>query len=148
MIFVTIIAKPTQLVEAQFQIMLFADKTNHSFNQRKNFSRNLHSSRANRFSFAHTGHQRHARSYSWNYYVEVLVVADARLRRYHDKNLENYVVTLLSIVSNKHKTQCNDNSLSVSLFPQVAAIYRHPSLEAALNIVLVRLIVLDHENVS
>lgn len=77
----------------------FTDKTNHSLNQRKNISRSLRSSHANRFSFAHTGHQRRRRSYSWDYFVEVMVVADARLRRYHDKNLENYIVTLLSIVN-------------------------------------------------
>ncbi|KRZ36996.1 A disintegrin and metalloproteinase with thrombospondin motifs gon-1, partial [Trichinella pseudospiralis] len=68
---------------------------------------------------------RYKRSYSREYFVELLVVADARMRLYHRHNLENYVLTLLSLV---------------------ATVYRHPSLEASLSINLVRLLIVDFEN--
>ncbi|KAL3982766.1 Thrombospondin type 1 domain family protein [Acanthocheilonema viteae] len=61
---------------------------------------------------------------SWDHYVEVLVVADNKMLLYHQNNLENYVLTL---------------------FSTVASIYRHPSLRAAINIIVTRLIVLKHE---
>ncbi|EJW75641.1 hypothetical protein WUBG_13445, partial [Wuchereria bancrofti] len=61
---------------------------------------------------------------SWDHYVEVLVVADNKMLLYHQNNLENYVLTL---------------------FSTVASIYRHPSLHAAINIIVTRLIVLKHE---
>ncbi|VDM15019.1 unnamed protein product [Wuchereria bancrofti] len=63
---------------------------------------------------------------SWDHYVEVLVVADNKMLLYHQNNLENYVLTL---------------------FSTVASIYRHPSLHAAINIIVTRLIVLKHETI-
>lgn len=44
--------------------------------------------------------------------------------RYHQGNLENYVLTL---------------------FSTVASIYRHPTLRASINIIVVRIIILKHE---
>uniref|UniRef100_A0AC35U444 Peptidase M12B domain-containing protein n=1 Tax=Rhabditophanes sp. KR3021 TaxID=114890 RepID=A0AC35U444_9BILA len=61
---------------------------------------------------------------SWDHYVEVLVVADFKMLQYHQNNLENYILTL---------------------FSTVASIYRHPSLRAAINIVVVRIIVIRDE---
>ncbi|KFD64519.1 hypothetical protein M514_11802 [Trichuris suis] len=68
---------------------------------------------------------RRKRSYSREYFVELLVVTDTRMRHYHRHNLENYVLTLLSIV---------------------ATVFRHPSLEASLSIHLVKLLIVDYEN--
>ncbi|CAD5226716.1 unnamed protein product [Bursaphelenchus xylophilus] len=64
---------------------------------------------------------------SWDYYVEVLVVADYKMLVYHQNNLESYVLTL---------------------FSTVASIYRHASLRASVNIIVVRVVVLKHENVG
>uniref|UniRef100_A0A1I7YLD8 Peptidase M12B domain-containing protein n=1 Tax=Steinernema glaseri TaxID=37863 RepID=A0A1I7YLD8_9BILA len=61
---------------------------------------------------------------SWDHYVEVLVVADYKMLVYHQGNLENYILTL---------------------FSTVASIYRHPSLKAAINIIVVKIIILKHE---
>ena len=36
---------------------------------------------------------------SWDHYVEVMVVADVKMLRYHGHNLENYVLTLFSTVN-------------------------------------------------
>ncbi|KAF8376545.1 gon-1, partial [Pristionchus pacificus] len=62
---------------------------------------------------------------SWDYHVEVLVVADAEMYRYHGASLENYLLTL---------------------FSTVASIYRHHSLRAAVNIVVVKILILKHEH--
>ncbi|GMT24056.1 hypothetical protein PFISCL1PPCAC_15353, partial [Pristionchus fissidentatus] len=62
---------------------------------------------------------------SWDYHVEVLVVADAEMYRYHGATLENYLLTL---------------------FSTVASIYRHHSLRAAVNIVVVKILILKHEH--
>jgi hypothetical protein len=56
--------------------------------------------------------------------VEVLVVVDYKMLIYHQQNLENYVLTL---------------------FSTVASIYRHQTLGAAVNIIVVRIIILKHE---
>uniref|UniRef100_A0AC35GT07 Peptidase M12B domain-containing protein n=1 Tax=Panagrolaimus sp. PS1159 TaxID=55785 RepID=A0AC35GT07_9BILA len=61
---------------------------------------------------------------SWDHYVEVLVVADNKMLKYHQGNLESYVLTL---------------------FSTVASIYRHPTLRASINIIVVRIIILKHE---
>lgn len=58
---------------------------------------------------------------SWDHYVEVLVVADYHMALYHQNSLENYILTL---------------------FSTVASIYRHPSLNAAINIVVVKILIL------
>ncbi|EYB82796.1 hypothetical protein Y032_0350g3208 [Ancylostoma ceylanicum] len=62
---------------------------------------------------------------SWDHYVEVLVVADSKMHEYHGYNLESYILTL---------------------FSTVASIYRHQSLRASINVVVVKIIILKHEN--
>lgn len=62
---------------------------------------------------------------SWDHYVEVLVVADSKMHEYHGYNLEGYILTL---------------------FSTVASIYRHQSLRASINVVVVKIIILKHEN--
>ncbi|PIO64423.1 thrombospondin type 1 domain protein, partial [Teladorsagia circumcincta] len=62
---------------------------------------------------------------SWDHYVEVLVVADSKMHEYHGYNLEAYILTL---------------------FSTVASIYRHQSLRASINVVVVKIIILKHEN--
>ncbi|VDM51778.1 unnamed protein product [Angiostrongylus costaricensis] len=62
---------------------------------------------------------------SWDHYVEVLVVADSKMHEYHELNLEAYILTL---------------------FSTVASIYRHQSLRASINVVVVKIIILKHEN--
>ena len=44
-------------------------------------------------------HSRHKRSMSWERNVEVLVVADYQMAGYHTTDLQHYVLTLMSIVS-------------------------------------------------
>uniref|UniRef100_A0A7E4W1Q7 Peptidase M12B domain-containing protein n=1 Tax=Panagrellus redivivus TaxID=6233 RepID=A0A7E4W1Q7_PANRE len=61
---------------------------------------------------------------SWDHFVEVLVVADFKMLLYHQGNLEAYILTL---------------------FSTVASIYRHPTLRASINIIVVRIIILKHE---
>ncbi|CAD6197895.1 unnamed protein product [Caenorhabditis auriculariae] len=62
---------------------------------------------------------------SWDHYVEVLVVADTKMYEYHGHSLEDYILTL---------------------FSTVASIYRHQSLRASINVVVVKIIILKHEN--
>ena len=38
---------------------------------------------------------------SWDYYVEMLVVADVKMHQYHGHELDEYVLTLFSTVSYK-----------------------------------------------
>lgn len=45
-------------------------------------------------------HSRKKRFLSYPRYVEVMVTADARMVQHHGRNLEHYVLTLMSIVSN------------------------------------------------
>uniref|UniRef100_A0A915JMY9 Peptidase M12B domain-containing protein n=1 Tax=Romanomermis culicivorax TaxID=13658 RepID=A0A915JMY9_ROMCU len=66
-------------------------------------------------------------SISHDFTVEVMVVADSYMKRYHGSNLQNYILSLMSIV---------------------ATVYKHPSLEASINVILVRLVVLDNEKVG
>ncbi|CAI5448985.1 unnamed protein product [Caenorhabditis angaria] len=62
---------------------------------------------------------------SWDHYVEVLVVADTKMYEYHGRSLEDYIITL---------------------FSTVASIYRHQSLRASINVVVVKIIVLKTES--
>ncbi|ETN76924.1 hypothetical protein NECAME_00449 [Necator americanus] len=57
--------------------------------------------------------------------TKVLVVADSKMHEYHGYNLESYILTL---------------------FSTVASIYRHQSLRASINVVVVKIIILKHEN--
>ena len=50
--------------------------------------------------FNHTRHRgRHKRSLSFERYVEVMVVVDREMAKYHGSDLHRYVLTLMSIVS-------------------------------------------------
>lgn len=44
-------------------------------------------------------HSRKKRFLSYPRYVELMVTADARMVQHHGRNLEHYVLTLMSIVS-------------------------------------------------
>ncbi|XP_039770670.1 A disintegrin and metalloproteinase with thrombospondin motifs 20 [Ornithorhynchus anatinus] len=67
---------------------------------------------------------RKKRFLSYPRYVEVMVTADAKMVRYHGRNLQHYILTLMSIV---------------------AAIYKDPSIGNLINIVIVKLIVIYNE---
>jgi hypothetical protein len=66
---------------------------------------------------------------SWDYHVELLVVADAKMLHKHrdEQRLRDYVMTL---------------------FSTVRSIYRHPSLYASVNIEVVKLIILRDASVT
>ncbi|KAJ1110188.1 hypothetical protein NDU88_007543 [Pleurodeles waltl] len=69
-------------------------------------------------------HRRTKRFLSYPRYVEVMVVADNRMRGYHGTNLQHYILTLMSIV---------------------ASIYKDPSIGNLINIVIVKLLVVQNE---
>ncbi|XP_026471997.1 A disintegrin and metalloproteinase with thrombospondin motifs 9-like [Ctenocephalides felis] len=59
---------------------------------------------------------RSKRSVSDNkYYIEVLVAVDRKMKLYHDTKLQNYVLTLMSIVSQIYKDASIGNSISIAL---------------------------------
>uniref|UniRef100_A0A670J9J6 ADAM metallopeptidase with thrombospondin type 1 motif 9 n=1 Tax=Podarcis muralis TaxID=64176 RepID=A0A670J9J6_PODMU len=68
--------------------------------------------------------RRTKRFLSYPRYVEVMVVADSRMVAYHGANLQHYILTLMSIV---------------------ASIYKDPSIGNLINIVIVRLEVIQNE---
>nr|XP_033782394.1 A disintegrin and metalloproteinase with thrombospondin motifs 9 isoform X3 [Geotrypetes seraphini] len=70
------------------------------------------------------GHRRAKRFLSYPRYVEVMVVADNRMVDYHGANLEHYILTLMSIV---------------------ASIYKDPSIGNLINIIVVKLVVIQNE---
>nr|XP_023647270.1 A disintegrin and metalloproteinase with thrombospondin motifs 20-like [Paramormyrops kingsleyae] len=67
---------------------------------------------------------RQKRFLSYPRYVELMVTADAKMTRHHGHNLENYILTIMSVV---------------------AAIYRDPSVGNLINITIVKLIVIHNE---
>ncbi|XP_041047780.1 A disintegrin and metalloproteinase with thrombospondin motifs 9-like isoform X1 [Carcharodon carcharias] len=69
-------------------------------------------------------HKRTKRFLSYPRYVEVMVVADSRMVEHHGANLQHYVLTLMSIV---------------------ATIYKDPSIGNLINIVVVKLIIINSE---
>lgn len=69
-------------------------------------------------------HKRTKRFLSYPRYVEVMVVADNRMVEHHGANLQHYVLTLMSIV---------------------ATIYKDPSIGNLINIVVVKLVVINSE---
>ncbi|XP_077790786.1 A disintegrin and metalloproteinase with thrombospondin motifs 20 isoform X1 [Podarcis muralis] len=69
-------------------------------------------------------HSRRKRFLSYPRYVEVMVTADARMVQHHGRNLQHYVLTLMSIV---------------------ATIYKDPSIGNQINIMIVKLIVVHNE---
>uniref|UniRef100_A0A670JF10 ADAM metallopeptidase with thrombospondin type 1 motif 20 n=1 Tax=Podarcis muralis TaxID=64176 RepID=A0A670JF10_PODMU len=69
-------------------------------------------------------HSRRKRFLSYPRYVEVMVTADARMVQHHGRNLQHYVLTLMSIV---------------------ATIYKDSSIGNQINIMIVKLIVVHNE---
>ncbi|XP_028666607.2 A disintegrin and metalloproteinase with thrombospondin motifs 20-like isoform X1 [Erpetoichthys calabaricus] len=67
---------------------------------------------------------RQKRFLSYPRFVEVMVTADTKMVRHHGHNLEHYILTLMSVV---------------------AAIYKDPSVGNLINIMVVKLIVVHHE---
>uniref|UniRef100_A0A8D0GRT1 ADAM metallopeptidase with thrombospondin type 1 motif 20 n=1 Tax=Sphenodon punctatus TaxID=8508 RepID=A0A8D0GRT1_SPHPU len=72
----------------------------------------------------HNSHSRKKRFLSYPRYVEVMVAADSKMVRHHGQNLQNYILTLMSIV---------------------AAIYKDSSIGNLINIMIVKLIVIHNE---
>ena len=62
---------------------------------------------------SNAAHSRHKRSMSWERNVEVLVVADYQMARYHGNDLQHYVLTLMSIVSSTFFTLATCNRWTV-----------------------------------
>ncbi|XP_053741370.1 A disintegrin and metalloproteinase with thrombospondin motifs 20 isoform X1 [Synchiropus splendidus] len=71
-----------------------------------------------------TSHHRRKRFLSYPRYVELMVTADAKMARHHGRNLEHYVLTIMSVV---------------------AAVYRDPSVGNLINVVVVKLVVIHDE---
>ncbi|XP_069484120.1 A disintegrin and metalloproteinase with thrombospondin motifs 20 [Ambystoma mexicanum] len=69
-------------------------------------------------------HSRTKRFLSYPRYVEVMVTADSKMVRHHGRNLQHYILTLMSIV---------------------AAIYKDPSIGNLINILIVKLVVIHNE---
>ncbi|XP_044307990.1 A disintegrin and metalloproteinase with thrombospondin motifs 9 isoform X2 [Varanus komodoensis] len=93
--------------------------------------RSLASERFLEFSKNKTGnewgtnsHRRTKRFLSYPRFVEVMVVADSRMLAYHGANLQHYILTLMSIV---------------------ASIYKDPSIGNLINIVIVKLAIIQNE---
>ncbi|KAK6176237.1 hypothetical protein SNE40_014557 [Patella caerulea] len=72
-------------------------------------------------------HSRHKRSDSLKRFVETLVVADKSMKDYHGDDLQHYVLTLMAMVT---------------------SIYKHPTIENFIDIVVVKLILLESEQVG
>ncbi|KAK7117951.1 hypothetical protein R3I94_023236 [Phoxinus phoxinus] len=67
---------------------------------------------------------RKRRFLSYPRFVELMVTADTKMLRHHGRNLEHYILTIMSVV---------------------AAIYRDPSVGNLINIMIVKLIVIHNE---
>uniref|UniRef100_A0A3Q2ZW55 ADAM metallopeptidase with thrombospondin type 1 motif 20 n=1 Tax=Kryptolebias marmoratus TaxID=37003 RepID=A0A3Q2ZW55_KRYMA len=70
-----------------------------------------------------TTHQRRKRFLSYPRYVELMVTADAKMVRHHGRNLEHYILTIMS----------------------VAAVYKDPSVGNLINIMIVKLVIIHNE---
>ncbi|KAM4676040.1 A disintegrin and metalloproteinase with thrombospondin motifs 20 [Discoglossus pictus] len=69
-------------------------------------------------------HVRRKRFLSYPRYVELMVTADTKMVRHHGRNLQHYILTLMSIV---------------------AAIYKDPSIGNLINLTIVKLIIIHNE---
>ncbi|XP_067292715.1 A disintegrin and metalloproteinase with thrombospondin motifs 20-like [Pseudorasbora parva] len=69
-------------------------------------------------------HSRKRRFLSYPRFVELMVTADTKMVRHHGRNLEHYILTIMSVV---------------------AAIYRDPSVGNLINIMIIKLIVIHDE---
>ncbi|CAL8295596.1 unnamed protein product [Boreogadus saida] len=72
----------------------------------------------------HGARSRRKRFLSYPRYVELMVTADAKMVRHHGRNLEHYILTIMSVV---------------------AAVYRDPSVGNLINIVIVKLVIIHNE---
>ncbi|XP_015240797.1 PREDICTED: A disintegrin and metalloproteinase with thrombospondin motifs 9 [Cyprinodon variegatus] len=87
--------------------------------------RGLASSRPSNDSSGDSGpHRRSKRFLSYPRFVEVMLVADSKMVEHHGSNLQHYILTLMSIVS---------------------SIYKDPSIGNLINIVIVKLVILNSE---
>ncbi|KAG8012798.1 A disintegrin and metalloproteinase with thrombospondin motifs 20 [Nibea albiflora] len=71
--------------------------------------------------------RRRKRFLSYPRYVELMVTADAKMARHHGRNLEHYILTIMSVV---------------------AAVYKDPSVGNLINIMIVKLVVIHNEQQS
>ncbi|XP_037388444.1 A disintegrin and metalloproteinase with thrombospondin motifs 9 [Pygocentrus nattereri] len=69
-------------------------------------------------------HRRSKRFLSYPRFVEVMVVADSKMVEHHGSNLQHYILTLMSIVS---------------------SIYKDPSIGNLINIVVMKLVIINNE---
>uniref|UniRef100_A0A8B9LLE5 ADAM metallopeptidase with thrombospondin type 1 motif, 9 n=1 Tax=Astyanax mexicanus TaxID=7994 RepID=A0A8B9LLE5_ASTMX len=69
-------------------------------------------------------HRRSKRFLSYPRFVEVMVVADSKMVEHHGSSLQHYILTLMSIVS---------------------SIYKDPSIGNLINIVVVKLVIINNE---
>ncbi|KAE8298082.1 A disintegrin and metalloproteinase with thrombospondin motifs 9 [Larimichthys crocea] len=69
-------------------------------------------------------HRRSKRFLSYPRFVEVMLVADSKMVEHHGSNLQHYILTLMSIVS---------------------SIYKDPSIGNLINIVIVKLVIINNE---
>ncbi|XP_058855652.1 A disintegrin and metalloproteinase with thrombospondin motifs 9-like [Acipenser ruthenus] len=69
-------------------------------------------------------HRRAKRFLSYPRFVEVMVVADSKMVEHHGNNLQHYILTLMSVV---------------------ASIYKDPSIGNLINIVIVKLVIINTE---
>ncbi|XP_041966432.1 A disintegrin and metalloproteinase with thrombospondin motifs 20-like [Alosa sapidissima] len=84
-----------------------------------------HSSSSSYTNESHTAlHSRRKRFLSYPRFVELMVTADTKMVRHHGRNLEHYILTIMSVV---------------------AAIYRDPSVGNLINVLVVKLIVLHND---
>ncbi|XP_033822134.1 A disintegrin and metalloproteinase with thrombospondin motifs 9-like [Periophthalmus magnuspinnatus] len=88
-------------------------------------SSNSSSARPSNDSSSDSGpHRRSKRFLSYPRFVEVMLVADSKMVEHHGSNLQHYILTLMSIVS---------------------SIYKDPSIGNVINIVIVKLVIINHE---
>uniref|UniRef100_H2LDH7 ADAM metallopeptidase with thrombospondin type 1 motif 20 n=3 Tax=Oryzias latipes TaxID=8090 RepID=H2LDH7_ORYLA len=68
--------------------------------------------------------RRRKRFLSYPRYVELMVTADAKMAQHHGRNLEHYILTIMSVV---------------------AAVYKDPSVGNLINIMVVKLVIIHNE---
>uniref|UniRef100_A0A669EEA7 ADAM metallopeptidase with thrombospondin type 1 motif, 9 n=1 Tax=Oreochromis niloticus TaxID=8128 RepID=A0A669EEA7_ORENI len=94
----------------------------------KHVSKDTHGSASARPSNDSSGdsgpHRRSKRFLSYPRFVEVMLVADSKMVEHHGSNLQHYILTLMSIVS---------------------SIYKDPSIGNLINIVIVKLVIINNE---
>ena len=75
--------------------------------------------------------------------MEVMVVADGPMVKYHGNKLRQYILTLMNIVS-AFNMPSRDTEITIGRsFSQVSLIYRDQSLGNSVRISAVKLIILD-----